>query len=67
MGNDEIWPLTRTVDTSQPITKKFVTVNYVPEAKRCAKFDVNPSTGVKCEIEKNAWHIAGWEAASAKK
>jgi len=34
------------IDTPQPITKEFVTGNYVGDPYSCAKLGAHPSTGV---------------------
>jgi len=33
------------IDTPEPITKKFVTGDYVDDPYSCAKFGAHPSTG----------------------
>jgi len=36
------------INTPQPIAKKFVIIDYVPETKRCAEFGENSSIGGFC-------------------
>jgi len=38
------------IDTTQPITKTFIAVDYVGETNPCARFSADQSTGASVEL-----------------